>query len=74
MEFWDSNVRPYLARIRWRSAGLNHDIRALTARPEFPTQAREDLADVRRELVRALARVDRAIAAYDSKPVMREAA
>jgi hypothetical protein len=54
---WETAIRPYLTRIRWRSLGLKHDVVALAARPNFETMAEADLADVERELERALERI-----------------
>lgn len=74
LDYWDTHIKPYLSRIRLRSAGLRYDVRALAAKPNFETMARDDLADVRRELERALARIDSAIAGYDAKPELKDAA
>lgn len=70
---WNTAIRPYLERIRWRSLGLKHDIAALAARPNFETMAEADLADVERELERALVRVRACRQAYAVKPLDRAA-
>lgn len=73
INIWDTAIRPYLERIRWRSLGLKHDVAALAARPNFETIAEAELADVERELERALERVRACREAYAAKPLDRAA-
>lgn len=67
LDRWDREIKPYLTRIRWRSNALRYDVASLAKRPDFETMAQADLADIERELERALARVRSAKAAYFAK-------
>lgn len=74
MTDWDTHVKPYLRNIRYRSNAMRHDVAMLSAKPLFETMAESDLADVRRELERALERVSQVQAAYRGKSVMQAGA
>lgn len=78
---WDREIAPYLQAITSHSHWLSYHGRGvitgltmLPARPQWPTEAEDALAQVERELAAALELTKQARQKYRELPVMLEAA
>lgn len=76
LQRWDTLIAPQLAAVRNSSAWIKHysseacaAVRQLPERPEWPTEAEEELGRAEQEIAQALENIKAARRAYACKPL-----